>query len=291
MSPAFNITVITPPDYPHVRVFDELVGQLHYSLKTLGYPSEITASTIYSDRINIVFGIHLLPPEQIAKLPPSTIIMNTEQLEAMQNGDNARRQWFDTIMAAARRFPTWDYDSRNIEFLHNHGIRAILWELGHQPELARIRHIDNPDVDVLFYGGINTRRRHILNALIEQGLQVKWLFGVYGSERDAWIARSKIVLNLHAYDTHIFEIVRCSYLMSNGVCVVSEVNDTTSIAPQYRNGIVAAPYEKLVETCTALAHCEPLYRHCRRVAFDTFSRLPQSAFTRAALQKTFKHIG
>ena len=37
-----------------------------------------------------------------------------------------------------------------------------------------------------------------------------------------WIARSKIVLNLHQYDAQVFEIVRVSYLLANRRAVVSE---------------------------------------------------------------------
>ncbi|STZ77051.1 hypothetical protein [Bergeriella denitrificans] len=286
MSLSFNISIISPPSYPHVRAFDELAELLRHSLLELGYPADITANHFDHSRTNILFGIHLWPSKHLDRLPASSIIMNTEQLEALAHADEVRQIMYRNTLAAARRFPVWDYDRRNIRALAAEGIPAVLWEIGHHPALERIRPAETADIDVLFYGSINPRRANILNALSAEGLRVKHLFGLYGAERDAWIARAKMVLNLHAYDTHIFEIVRCSYLMSNGICTVSEVNDDTSIAPQYRNGIVAAPYGKLVETCMALAHNAPLLEHYRRAAFDTISRLPQAAFTRNALAQT-----
>ena len=80
-----------------------------------------------------------------------------------------------------------------------------------------------------------------------KGLTVKSLFGVYGKERDAWIERSKLVINHHYYQSQIFEVVRVFYLLTNSVAVVGEVNDTTSIDHIYKEGIHPVQYDGLVE--------------------------------------------
>ena len=54
------------------------------------------------------------------------------------------------------------------------------------------------------------------------------------------IARAKVVLNLHHYASHIFEVVRAFYLMTNGKAIVGEVSPTTSGDPDYANGFRAA---------------------------------------------------
>jgi len=79
--------------------------------------------------------------------------------------------------------------------------------IGYVPELTRIAPAAE-DIDVLFYGASYERRYAVLRDLHDRGLRVKWLSGVYGASRDAWIARSKIVLNIHYWDAKIFEKVR-----------------------------------------------------------------------------------
>ena len=53
--------------------------------------------------------------------------------------------------------------------------------------------MQNKDIDVLFYGSINPRRKYIIDKLIENKIKVKTLFGVYEKERDIgiiWCART-----------------------------------------------------------------------------------------------------
>jgi hypothetical protein len=99
---------------------------------------------------------------------------------------------------------------------------------------------------------MNERRHRILNALGERGLNVIHLFDVYGQERDTAIARAKVVLNMHYYETAIFEVVRVSYLLANGVCVVTEgMTDDIDLAP-FAGGLAIADETELVERCAEL---------------------------------------
>ena len=61
------------------------------------------------------------------------------------------------------------------------------------------------------------RRACVINTLSGRpsGANVIPVFGLYGPPRDALIARSKIILNMHLYDAKVFEIVRVSYLLAN----------------------------------------------------------------------------
>ena len=105
----------------------------------------------------------------------------------------------------------------------------------------------SPDIDVLFYGSLNPRRRLVLEEL-QKHCTVKALFGVYGSERDAFIARARIQLNIHQFDAQLLEQVRISYLLNNRCFVVSE----ESVGGPYpEDAVVSAPYGQLVDVC----HC------------------------------------
>jgi hypothetical protein len=85
-------------------------------------------------------------------------------------------------------------------------------------------------------------------------------FRVYGAERDALIARAKVVLNLHAHDNWGFETVRLSYLLANRKAVVCEAASPDDVDADLRDGLLSVPYDRLVEACVALAHDEPARR-------------------------------
>jgi len=148
---------------------------------------------------------------------------------------------------------------------------------------VRIRRSPTPDIDVLFYGTMNDRRRRIFEALERRGVAVHCVYNVYGRERDGLIARSRIVLNLHAGDTEIFEIVRVFYLLTNAVPVVAEVNPTTSIDPMYVEGIAGVPYEGLVAECVDLLRDEAKRSALGARGLECLSRFPQREFTRMVL--------
>lgn len=130
---------------------------------------------------------------------------------------------------------------------------------------------------MLFYGTIGPRRAAILDALQACGLNVGIVSGgIYGAERDAFIARAKVVLNLHHYASHIFEVVRAFYLMTNGKAIVGEVSPTTSVDPDYATGFRAAPYDGLVDACVQLVHDTAQRRQLEAAALDTIGRIPQA---------------
>jgi hypothetical protein len=140
----------------------------------------------------------------------------------------------------------WDYSTENIAFLLDRGFDTpSLLPLGHHPKLQRIeqRLEERKNVDVLFYGSLNERRKAVLERLARR-CRVQPLFGVYGAERDAWIARSRVVLNVHFYQAQILEQVRLSYLLSNGCFVVTERSPDAMA-----EAAVSARYDELPETC------------------------------------------
>ncbi|PJG85625.1 hypothetical protein [Conservatibacter flavescens] len=259
-------------------VFNELQELLCYALRELGYTVFTSSRTIYTDAINIVFAAHTLG-EKAKELPNNVIIFNLEQLNLNDNVP-AIVQWTKLYAELGKRFEIWDYNGKNLAFWQSIGVQAKLFEFGYQKELNRIYRPSQAepvlqDIDVLSYGSINDRRRHILNGLIERGLKVKHLFGVYGEERDKWIARSKLVINIHQFSQSIFEVVRCSYLMNNGVPIVSEINPTTTIDPRFLNSIAAVPYDQLIDKCVELVNDNLARQTLGYQALSNFSQKPQ----------------
>jgi len=105
---------------------------------------------------------------------------------------------------------------------------------------------------VLFYGAVNERRRDILIAIQQAGLRVHAPFGVYGAERDALIARAKVVLNIHAHPTKVLEVVRISYLLANRKAVVTELDADSELEPDIFAAVAGVPYDRLLAECRRL---------------------------------------
>jgi hypothetical protein len=274
----FNVCIIQPPDYPHSLAFLELADLLCYSLRDLGFQASSSFNRVEPGARNILIGCHLLDPSFIQALPRSTIVLNTEQIV----DDNPI--WSKVMLQWTQNFETWDYSEKNISKFKTLGIENIKWlNIGFQKELVRIPAVRIQDIDVLFYGSLNTRRNVILDRLIEKGLTVRTLFGVYGQERDAFIARSKVILNHHYYESQIFEIVRVFYLLTNSKAVVGEVNEKTQISNMCKQGIYNARYDEIVDRCRELVANKGLREAIQERAYASISRYPQTTFMRDVL--------
>ena len=277
----FNICIIKPKDYIHYQAFTEIAELIHFSLLNLNCKSSITFNHLDTnpEKKNIIFGGHLLNNDLINKVPNNSIVFNTEQIESNTE------EWRERIIKLANRnIELWDYSLFNIKFTQDKtNIKAKLFEIGYQRELNRITQEKTKKVDVLFYGSINDRRKIIIDKLIEKNIKVKCLFGVYGKDRDDWIAKSKLVLNMHMYDSKIFEIIRVFYLMTNGIPVVAEYDDKTKINNNFLMGIKTASYNKLVEMIVHLVNNENEREKLGDKGLFEIKKYPQEQFTKKIL--------
>lgn len=267
----YNVCTVQPPGYIHAHAFDEVATLISAGLKDLGFPVEVHKNKIDASAKNIVIGCHLLDSKSANIIPDNTIILNTEQLSEEIGSWNAN------ILFWLKRFEAWDYSKKNIANIIASGLPAPKHlVLGYHPSLKTIKKEKVQDIDVLFYGSMNERRRFILQGLADKGLSIKHLFGVYGSERDHWISRSRIVLNMHFFNSKIFEIVRCFYLMINEKVVVSEIDDQTSIDEIYRLGVDGINYEGIIDHCVELSRNDIARNQKEKQAVATIKQLPQS---------------
>ncbi|HEX8955850.1 MAG TPA: hypothetical protein VF798_06230, partial [Burkholderiaceae bacterium] len=214
-----RIAIVAPEGYAHSHAFDEFGETLLHGFRALGYKADLARNAYLRHGFNVVLGANLLTVESAALLPRHTVIYNLEQIYPGS-------PWLKGPLAELfARFEVWDYSRRNVTAIAAlvPQARVRFAPVGHMPQLCRIApEPQGEDIDVLFYGSLNDRRRRVLDGLRRRGVNVEAVFGVYGAERDALIARAKLVLNLRLYDSDIFEIVRVSYLLGNGKAVVSE---------------------------------------------------------------------
>ena len=261
----FAVSVITPPGYVHSQAFSELAESLHHALLALGHDSVLSTRTDNRRRRHIVFGANLLV-KRPQPLPEDSILYNLEQLGPDSPWDTpAYRELLS-------RYRVWDYAQSNIRRLAEHGVAAEHLPVGWMPQLKRIAERGR-DVDVLFYGVVNQRRADALNAVIARGLRLHVLTDVYGRERDAWIARSRVVLNLHHYPANLCELVRVSYLLGNGVCVLSERGDDAELEQPYQGAVAFADYADLPDACLALVGDPARQAQLRQSAVEAMASL------------------
>ena len=274
----FAVAVVSPSSHPNIGGgFREIAEAVHHGLLALGHDSVLTNRLDLHDRRTIVLGANHVIHYGL-EVPKNPIFYNLEQL-----GHDSPWMAMPAFIDLFRRYPTWDYSPANIEYLATLGLpRPTYVPIGYVPELTRIAPAAE-DIDVLFYGMPSERRYAVLRDLHDRGLRVKWLLGALGASRDAWIARSKIVLNVHYWEAKIFEIARVSYLLANRRAVVSESGADPTLERGLESGVAFADYDGLVDRCVELLGDERARRELAERGYQAFSARSQADILHHAL--------
>ena len=275
-----RIVLIQPDGYAHTGALSELVETLLYGLSALGIAVDFALNEIASEATNLIVGAHLIDSAGLAELPADTIIYNSEQI------DDSSSWMKPAYLSALQAHTVWDFSAENARRLRDRGVAQVRHvPLGYVPQLTSIPTLrpDEQDIDVLFYGAINERRKAILEALIGRGLRIEFLSGVYREERDRYIARAKVVLSLHYYPASVFETVRVSYLLANEKAVVAECSPDTPLPPEYTDALCAVPYDSLVDACCTLVADAHARANLARRGFELFTRQEATTSLASAL--------
>lgn len=268
------------PVRPASHCFKDFAKALADALRALGH--EVIPPHFPSPGRLIMFGANNIV-DQYGTMPADAICYNAEQVSAIVA---------PTSFISSREFSNrvvWDYAQSNVDVLRAKGFkRAVLCPYGYIPSMTTI--VPSPereDIDVLFYGSLNEHRRKILHELERSGLNVVRLFHTYDEERDAVIARAKIILNVHYYERGVHEIFRTGHAMANRKCVVSEaggrdpaLEDFASRATRY------VPYDQIVGACRELVADRDARREQAQRGFEAFSKLDFVAGVRRALEES-----
>jgi hypothetical protein len=273
----FAVTVVSPPGYVHSAAFQEVAETLHHALRSLGHDSVITTEGALPGRRHIVLGSNLQVRYGMP-LAADSILYNLEQV---QPGS----PWFQPeLIDLFKRYTIWDYSARNAAALDTLGVKVDrVVPIGYVKELTRIQRAGEPDIDVLFFGSINPRRRAILERMQADRLRVHAVFGMYGKERDALIARAKVVLNVHFYEAKVLEMVRLSYLLANRCAVLSERSSDPAEDDVLSAGVAFAEYQELAQRARELIDAPDERARLSQRGFEIISARPAAEFLRAAI--------
>ena len=171
----YSVLIVSPAGYPHSECFREVAETIADALTRLGSQAQVTTRVRPGTR-HIVLGAHLLL-NQPMQIPDDSIIYNLEQIE--NNAFFATSPYF----ALLRRYALWDYSPDNVKELAKHDVRVqALLPIGYCPGLTRIETAADQDIDVLFIGSMNQRRKDILDGMEAAGLKTVSLFNKYGAE-------------------------------------------------------------------------------------------------------------
>jgi hypothetical protein len=244
----YQIVVISPDDFIYIESWREAIDAMRFGFAELGMEVPVVENRFEPGATPIVFGAHHLDAGMEERLPPGTILYNLEQLLP---GYPWHRPHY---LALLGRFTVWDFHLRNVEQLRREGINAAARHvpIGYVPQMASVAPATE-NVDVLFYGVLTERRQSVVKELMARELKVVALRGVFGRERDEWIARAKVVVNLHQQADGYFEALRVLHLMANGKAVVTECDDAEEIDSRLLPGLRTVAYEGLVDACESLA--------------------------------------
>lgn len=274
-----KFSVCLLPTSVHNQCFVELQTSLTWALTQLGHDAFRSTAILPGTR-GIVLGAR---PDNVQGFAPGTILYNGEQVN--------RDGFWPNLVELYSRFEIWDYSAANAD-------RYAEWSLprpqvvrpGYCPVLSNRIPKRTRVCDVVFFGSINERRRKILDGLREKSLSVLEVpFGVYGKERDELIATANLCINIHYYESSIFESVRCSYLAQNGIHVLSErsVNDEGA-----EWGMPGVTYEDLVQTAHnyLMADARELMAKTQRGMAEGVSLLDDVRAAVAALEQRPTHV-
>ncbi len=278
----FCIWIVSPPGYTHSHTFDELALALSGAFHELGMEAPIVNDPNQITGRPIIFGANLLANIPSFKLPPGSIIYNAEQVTLGST-------WFKgNYLNMLRDSYVWDYSQSNLRELKKMGVKHSSYcGLGYSSNLSRIKTADVQDIDVLFYGSMNERRKKIIDSLRQAGLRAGTVFNCYGEERDGFIARAKIVINIHYYETKVFEVGRISYLLANKIFIISEDGLDLELEAPYKGCLVFTPYDNLVNECLKYVNDAQGRAEVAESGFHIFEKMKQSTMLEEALKSLY----
>ncbi len=276
----FTLGIVGRERNPHAECFVDFAKALRDALRALGH--EVVPET--NPGRYIMFGANNLVDSE-NKIPRDSIIYNAEQLAAISDPRFFLQNWVQY-----RQMIVWDYSRANVEVLRRLGIeRAVHCPVGYISSMECIQSLpeEEQDIDVLFYGSVAGPRREILDALDATGLRVERLFGVYGAERDKFIARAKVVLNLRFYPRGIFEIFRVSHLLANKKCVLTEAGGCdTELEALADRTCAYVERANIVEMCKKLVAAPNARQEIAETGYAEFKKLNFIETVRQALEES-----
>lgn len=107
--------------------------------------------------------------------------------------------------------------------------------------------IQRKNIDILFYGNINSYRKNILDNLLNE-YNVTILENSFGDELKEYIMRSKIILNIHYYSEALLELCRIHEAIPYKCKIISEItSDDLNLCKKYEDFCTFVDFKNINE--------------------------------------------
>lgn len=140
-----------------------------------------------------------------------------------------------------------DYSVMNIYKMNEYGINSFF--LPYIPSgMNRYNNLSytKKDIDVLFIGSLNNKRKKWLSKLMNKKYSVKIITNLFFEKSIEYFARSKIVLNIHYYSgKSILEVARIIPALENNCVIISEESHDDYYNIIYNNIVIDITFENL----------------------------------------------
>ena len=189
-------------------------------------------------------------PKDNPDFPPNTVIFNTEQIPE-------KSVWISSqYKACLDRHFVWDYSDSNLKMIGHQ--KTGLIDFYHVDMLQRIAPTQQTEYD--------------------------------GYERDCLLGKARAVLNLHFYESQIFQQIRAFYALSNGMPVISENYPEASAPPLYK-AVLFTPGTRQFEDFAAelLSHDES-FRLESKTRLERFYASRGNTDFNQVLEKTIRAV-
>ena len=269
------------PFYPKpgmLNSYNEVIESYAWGFAALGHDIKYRINCIDPESRNIVFGLAI--PCQLGLIdtfPPDTIFFNMERHKHF-DASVLEKSW---VYLVANKYQIWDYSPGNVAAINalNPKFPLCYTPLSYAPTLEKLPKDGEQDIDVLYYGMLKMPfRSEILREVGVvgpdfTGLSVMSLTNVWGTLRDEFIARSKVILNISVGEGDIFEIVRVSYLLANRkavVCVSPDGHD--EVEDDLQDVLKFVTAEQVHGVCKNLVDDAAAREEYASLCYETFRR-------------------
>jgi hypothetical protein len=282
-SDKFNLVRIVPDNgyYVHAQVFHEIEAAFFFTLKRMGFDVTNTINDFVPDARNIVFGMQHCPVDVVRHdIPKNTIVYSLEQMRDTPECIRWCRKY--------RGLEVWDYSILNKETLELAGVENIkVVPIGYVPEISYVDREppEKRDIDILAYMSPGPRRLKIMDQFKNNpNINFVHLQSCYGEERDSYMARAKLIINIHNYDNKIFEMVRISHALQQGIPILAERAPDTDFPDYMEDTVNLSTYNRFVDTTYKLLKKPEELEASAVRALEKFKQSPMTTFLEEALK-------
>jgi hypothetical protein len=234
-----NIVERKGSDEPYV--FTDLALCLQDLFRKAGHRVTYSINDVPKTGVSVILGWtpNWLKANNIEK--HSVILLNAEQAHSDskmvdEEYENILKTWYIA-----------EYHKKNTTLEKNYSLIPIKPTKAVRYDVPR----DNKDIDILFYGSMNDRRRSVLDKIREKGLKVE-VVGKFGKNLAPYIVRSHIVLNIHYYETALFPIIRFLQPIEQRIPIICENSKMSPHNDWSKSGIKFVSYDAIPDECVKL---------------------------------------